>query len=155
MYKTHITQYLDDNAAAYPERVAVIDGEKQLTLGDLRARALVLAGAFFSINSERQHIIAVFLPKGQASVIAYVAINYTGNAYMNLDIRSPRERVRNILNAIKPSLVIADSSTADFISSIAQDIPILLIDDEHPQLTHESIQHIIKKRDSCLDTDLL
>ena len=60
--------------------------------------------------------IAVFLPKSIESVVALdIATTFSGNAYMNLDIKSPSLRgFKNILDLIKPVAVITNKNSCWF-----------------------------------------
>ena len=80
MYHTNLTRFLDENAAAYPERDAVLDGNSRLSFKELRGRALKLASAISQIlEGKKRCVVAVFVPKGVDSITADVAIGYSGN----------------------------------------------------------------------------
>lgn len=158
MYYTNLTQFLDENAAACPERTAVLDGEITLSFENLRNRALKLASLVSArLGGEKKHVVAVFAPKGADSITADVAVNYCGNAYMNLDMKHPEQRFRNIFEAVHPSLLITRKDISGRILEVAGDVPVVYLEDADAMsdLDGEAVQALLNLRDTCLDTDLL
>lgn len=158
MYHTNLTRFLDENAAAYPERDAVLDGNSTLSFKELRGRALKLASAISQLlEGKKRCVVAVFAPKGIDSITADVAIGYSGNAYMNLDMKHPEQRFRNIFDAVRPALLVTRRDISGRIQNVAGDIPVLYLEDAEamPDLDGERVQALLTLRDSCLDTDLL
>lgn len=100
----NILEYFDDTVRKYPDRIAIIDGDRQMTFEELN----YLVNCYsFSLKKYHNKPIAVLLPKFEC-IIADLAIIRSGNFYMNLDVKSPKARIDNILNEIKPALVISD-----------------------------------------------
>lgn len=158
MYRTNLTQFLDDTVTAYPERAAVIDGETVLSFRRLKGRALKLASLVAErLGEQKKHVAAVFVPKGADSVTADVAIAYSSNAFINLDIKHPEQRFRNIFENVRPDLLITRRDVADRILAVDGDIPVLYIEDSDamPDPDTARIQELLERRDGCLDTDLL
>ena len=90
--------------------IAVVEGEEKVSFVELRRRAMDLAGYF----SERIEImasspVAVFIPKSVWGIVADMGILYSGNAYMNLDVKTPAHRIENILDCVKPAAIITHS----------------------------------------------
>jgi non-ribosomal peptide synthetase component F len=130
LFLTNITQYFDDTAKNYPERVAVYEGESTVGLAALRTRCLKLAGAVSAqLEGRIRQIVAVYLPKSIDSIAADIAVIYSGNAYMNLDIKSPAQRISNILEQIRGSLIVTSAALFKNISGLAGDIQVLVMDD--------------------------
>ena len=160
-YFTNLTQFLDANVSAYPDRNAIIDGETVYSFLHLRNRALKLA-SFVSerLGGDTRHVVAVFIPRGADSITADIAINYSGNAYMNLDIKHPEQRFRNIFESVRPDLLITRRDVAKGILDIAMDgngIPVIYLEDidSLPELDKKQESALLEVRDRCLDVDLL
>ncbi len=124
----NILEYLEKTVKSVPNKIAVIDGERDITFQDLTIKANLLAIHILKSRSIYKPI-AVFLPKSIESIIADIAITYSGNAYMNLDIKTPSARMGNILDLIKPDAVITNKKHASFISEINPSLPLILIDE--------------------------
>lgn len=158
MYHTQLTQFLDDTAAAYPERLAVIDGEIRLSFSQLKMRALKLAALVAErLGEETKHVVAVFTPKGADSITGDAAVVYSGNAFINLDVKHPEQRFRNIFENIRPDLLITRRDVAGRILAVASNVPVIYVEeaDALPEPDADRVLELLERRNSCLDTDLL
>ena len=107
----NILAYFEQGAARdFPEKTALVHGEQRLTFADVRTRAQSLAAALVARFDINNRPMAVFLPKGVDVVVADLAILYSGNFYMNLDVKSPSQRLANILAHIGPELIVTTRS---------------------------------------------
>lgn len=93
----------------FPKKVAVVDGERSITFDELDMRARSVGKQLIDGTNALCKPIAVFLPKSINAVISDIAITYSGNAYMNLDIKNPQERLRNIIQLIQPAAIITNN----------------------------------------------
>lgn len=101
-------QFLEETAGKCPAKTAVTDQDRALTYAELKRDALKTAFALGDIGRNRP--VAVFLPKSCHSVIAFLGTLYTGNFYVPLDVKSPKERLEKILRDLGPEAVITNSS---------------------------------------------
>jgi amino acid adenylation domain-containing protein len=75
--------------------------------------------------------IGVFLDKSIESVYADLGILYAGDFYMNLDIKTPAERIKNILQLVEPAAIISTSIQIKTIATvIPESVKVILLDDE-------------------------
>ena len=107
--KINLIEYFIETANRFSERNAVIDGEMQITFGELDLKARRLAKEIIDICGCKNRPIAMFMPKCIEAVQADLAITYSGNTYMNLDVKNPAERLGNILTLIQPAAVITNN----------------------------------------------
>ena len=133
--------------------MAVVEGEQQISFAELQQRAVALSHALVEKINILNQPIAVFLPKSINTVIANTAITYSGNIYMNLDVKAPTERINNILALIQPVMFITTKTYFDTVKSVLPDsIKVCFVDDEY--LFDEKQEEILLKRLSQLiDTD--
>jgi amino acid adenylation domain-containing protein len=124
----NIIQYFELTTERYYCRTAVIEGENQITFGELKQKSQILASALLERKNVTNKPIAVFLPKSIESVLSNIAITYSCNIYMNVDIKSPQERLRNIFNLIQPEVVITSTSNLELINDIVDSDNVFLID---------------------------
>jgi D-alanine--poly(phosphoribitol) ligase subunit 1 len=128
---TNIIEYLDNGAARlYPTRTAIIDGDRAYTFEQLRVETHRYSRAIRSRFSGTNSPIAVFLSKSAHAIFANLAIIRTGNAYTNLDTRSPPQRIRNILDNLNPALVITSDALAPILKKLGVDESGLLLVDK-------------------------
>jgi len=112
--QSNVLQYFEQGAVhAFPDKVAVRDGDRNLTFGDLRSQACRLALRIVSRSDVINHPVAVFMPKSADTIIADLGVLYSGNIYTNLDVKSPPQRLINIITHIEPHIVITLSEYVD------------------------------------------
>jgi len=154
-YITNITQYFDQTVQNNPLCSAIIDKDNSLTIKELHNKSLCAAHLIINtVAKNTKNIIAIYLPKGINSVIWNIGILYSANAYMNIDVKNPKERTNNILQNITPSLIITSAEYKDrFIDSGIDILDIDAINNIH--LSGDDIATIYKIRDSIIDIDPL
>ena len=118
----NILEYFEKSVESYKDKVAIIDGERQISFQELSVKSKIMSGYIAkATNDIIRKPIAVFLPKSIENVIANIGIIYSGNAYMNLDIKTPLARIHNILECIKPEIVITNT---EYLKSVSEIYPV-------------------------------
>jgi len=149
--KINILDYLKKTVKTFPERYAVIDGSYKISFEELNIKAKSLAMELSQWNCVNKPI-AVFLPKSIESVISDIAITYSSNIYMNLDIKTPSSRIGNILDLVKPEVIITNKNLYNSIREINAKIPLIIIDEFNFTIIDNS--DILDKRlQNLIDTD--
>jgi amino acid adenylation domain-containing protein len=95
---THLAAYLEDSAARFPDRVAVVgpDGES-VTYRELHARAARLAGFLRARGVAPGDRVALLLPKSVASLTVVFAALLARAVYVPIDWSGPPPRNGQIL----------------------------------------------------------
>ena len=107
--KINLIEYFEQTVKENSDKTAVVDGESRINFSELYTRVLGLASQILEIPEKTiNRPVAVYLPKSIECIIADIAITFSGNAYMNLDIKSPATRIESILTTIDPLLIITD-----------------------------------------------
>jgi len=151
--KINLTEYFEDTVKKYPDRIAVSEGEALINFRDLYNEIITTAGRILKIlGDEINKPVAVFLPKSTSSVISNIAIVYSGNFYMNLDVKSPEARIRNIISLIRPSLIITNNEYVKKLKEIDEHALILNIDTVINKNDYNRDQ-IMSRLDQIIDTD--
>lgn len=152
--KKNILEYFFNTAEKNKFKTAVIEFDKTITFGDLDIKAQVLANSIIAKKSISNMPIAVFLPKSIESVVADIAITYSCNTYMNIDVKSPQERIKNIFDLIKPEIVITNSANLISLNGTIKIDKVLLIDEvDFNQVPNRSF--LLSRLDLQIDTDPL
>lgn len=137
------------------DNIAIIHRDKSVSFSELRKKAKQLAMKIISNTDGIINIpIAVFLPKEINTVIADIGIMYSNNPFMNLDVKTPVERIQNIIEKIRPAAVITNAK----FKPVFNDIQINVIDIEDVlNEVGENINHeqLTNRRWKMLDTDPL
>src|SRR5206468_5102435 len=80
-----------------PEAVALVDGERHVTYGQLGRRAGRLARRLGAAGVEPETPVGLFLERSAEAMIATLAVLAAGGAYVPIDPGYPRERLGFLL----------------------------------------------------------
>lgn len=153
---TNLLDYLKTTLHKSAKKTAVIDSDRIITFKDLSENAKKLSQIIAQCTGGIiRKPIAVFLDKQMESVVADIAIMYSGNAYMNLDTKTPVQRISNILELIQPELVITNQKYMDKFEGIWKNENIINIDLINYDNQTYSQEKIDKTLYQIIDTDPL
>lgn len=107
--KINLIEYFESTVKKYTDKVAVWDKERHVTFTGLENYSKALAWKIVRDKGIIKKPVAVYLNKSIESVYADMAIIYSGNFYMNLDVKTPAERIKNILELIQPAAIITNN----------------------------------------------
>ena len=116
--KTSLIKYLEETVARVPDRVAVWDGGKQYSFKQVAACSQECARRLHAIDASTNRIVGVFLPKCVGVNVANFGILMTGNAFMNLDVKTPIERIDGVLKTVEPIAVVTNAKFKPMVESI-------------------------------------
>jgi len=151
--KINLIELFEESVRKYPKKMAVIDKDRGITFSELRFKAMALSQKIIDVSNSQNHPVAVFLDKSIESVYSDLGIIYSGNFYMNLDIKTPAERISNILKLVEPQCIISTRKQIKSISSIIPDnIKVMLLDEEEWEESVDE-QRIINRLSTIIDTD--
>lgn len=85
---------------------------EELTYGELWAQSNLLAHSLQSLDLGVDDIVCVLVDKCLDLYVLDFAIIVAGGAFLNVDTRTPSERIRQILREVKCKLVITDNKEA-------------------------------------------
>jgi amino acid adenylation domain-containing protein len=94
------------HAAATPDRIAVIDGDRQLTYGQLDALAELYARRLANAGAGPGRLVAVRAEPSMELVAGLLAIMKTGAAYLPIDPGYPAERVKYLIDDAQPAITV-------------------------------------------------
>ncbi|TWV29510.1 amino acid adenylation domain-containing protein, partial [Streptomyces misionensis] len=87
-----------DQARRTPDAIAVQDGDRELTYGQLHDWASALAARLLADGLAAEDRVALLLDRSAELVAAQLAVLMAGGAYLPVDTRSPEERRQNLLD---------------------------------------------------------
>ncbi|MBQ7490880.1 MAG: amino acid adenylation domain-containing protein [Bacteroidales bacterium] len=152
--KINLIEYFIETVKRFPDRTAIVDGEKRLSFSELDIRARKMAKVIVDTCQCKNRPIAMFMPKSAEALQTDLAITYSGNTYMNLDVKNPAERLGNILALIQPAAVITNSRFKAIIEPIASDsINVLNIDEMAESTEFPSADWFLSHISNLIDTD--
>ncbi|MGA8891046.1 MAG: amino acid adenylation domain-containing protein [Anaeromyxobacteraceae bacterium] len=155
--RINVVSYLEEASSAVRDaRVAIIDGDRTYTFAEVKANAKRCATLILRRHDATGTPIAVFLPKSAQTVFADLGIVYSGNAYTNLDVKSPVPRLQAILRNIEPALVVTSRGLIDRVEALgfSRDRILLVEEAEDASVAHDE-PVLLQRLDRVIDTDPL
>lgn len=105
-------ELLRRTAAAHPERVAVVDGDRSITYGELDQYSDRLARYLMTVGAAPEERVALRIPRSLESVIAVWAVTKTGAAFVPIDPKLPAERAEHIATDAAPVATLTPADLA-------------------------------------------
>jgi len=151
--KVSLIELFEETVKKYPQKVAVIDKDREIVFSDLHRKSLQLASALMALGIGQNKPVGVFLDKSIESVYADLGILYAGDFYMNLDIKTPAERIRNILQLVEPAAIISTTRQIKSIEGIIPSTMKVILLDEADEAADVDSADIIGRLSTIIDTD--
>jgi amino acid adenylation domain-containing protein len=153
--KINLIEYFKETVLAYPEKIAIIKGDKSIRFNELDNKAKIIAKHIIMACGDLNVPVGVFIPKSIDAVLSDIAVSYSGNIYMNLDVNTPLERIKSILNNIQPRVIITNSAQKSNIESIVSSDTVVINLDQIDFSTENEYTLLTKRLESLIDTDPL
>ena len=115
-----------------------------------------VASVIIRAGGRKNRPIAVYLPKSANVVFADLGIMYSGNIYVNLDVKSPAQRIKNLIENIRPELVITCREFAGFAEQFGLDPrKVVIVEDAIADDVRYDNEAILRGLEDLIDTDPL
>src|SRR5216117_4041739 len=106
-------EVFEDQARARPDAIAAVHGSRQLTYGEVNARANEVARALLARGLAREGVVGVVTERSLDWLTAVLAIFKAGGAYLPIEPHFPAERIARTLSRAGCRLVLTErGSTA-------------------------------------------
>jgi amino acid adenylation domain-containing protein len=99
-----LTEKIDKIAQNYPEKIAVVDGEKQCTYNEIKTLSEAIARHLIA-NKIRGGVM-IKIPRSTAFLIAEIGVMKAGCYFIPIDPATPSARLDEIIKTIAPSFII-------------------------------------------------
>lgn len=111
----NVLDYLEQSAADYPDKAALIDENSQVTYREYVDSAKRIASylAKNKTSGQRNKPVAVIIDRNIKSIIAFMGIVYSGNFYVPIDNSMPAERVELIYSTLEPVAILDGRTNTD------------------------------------------
>ena len=102
--------------------------EEQICFQELKERAKKLGAQIIQKTHHAMNLpVAVYLPKEINAVIADLGVLYSCNPFMNLDVKTPADRIGKILDLIRPCAIV---TSVRFAAKLERtDVPLILMEE--------------------------
>ncbi|HEX9944677.1 MAG TPA: amino acid adenylation domain-containing protein, partial [Thermoanaerobaculia bacterium] len=98
-----------EQARRRPDAPAVITSHHTISYGELDRASLALARRLRDLGARPETLVAVVMDKGWEQVLAVLAVLRAGAAYLPIDARLPRERIRHLLERGEATIALTRS----------------------------------------------
>ena len=102
-----IIKHFNKTVKKYPEKIAIKDNKEELTFLELSHKANIIAQKIVACKFENKPI-CIYLPKSVEAAVSIVAILFSANFYVPLDVKSPLERINSIIGDLDDCLIITN-----------------------------------------------
>lgn len=109
----NVLEYLEYTAEQFPEKVAFADEGTAFTFFQLYRLGRSAGTALIQKIGSYNRPVAVLTDRTAASVLAFLGVLFSGNYYVPIDRRMPKQRMERLLRRLQPAaLVFADGDLA-------------------------------------------
>ena len=145
----NVLEYLENSVNKYPNKIAFKDSDSKYTFRqfDITAKSIAtgICKEFCFINKP----IIVLVDRNVESLICMMAVLYSGNFYVPLDNKMPKQRLKTILDKVNPELVICSKNDENIVSNF--NIKTIFIEDyKNADINEELLK---ESRTKILDID--
>src|SRR6266446_5724538 len=105
-------ELFEDQTRARPDAIATVHGSRQLTYGEVNARANEVARALLARGLTREGVVGVVTERNLDWLTAVLAIFKAGGAYLPIEPHFPAERIAKTLSRAGAMLVLTDQARA-------------------------------------------
>lgn len=150
--KTHLLDYFEETVEKKEKFIAVKHNGQEISFGRLKIMAQKM-GLYLlrQINGAANMPVAVFLPKEINTVVADLGIMYSSNPFINLDVKTPKERIMNIFKLVKPAAVVTSREFSKPLADVG--VPVICIDEMDWEDIADNASRLSERRKKLIDTD--
>jgi D-alanine--poly(phosphoribitol) ligase subunit 1 len=136
------------------DKIAVREQGRDYTFEEIERFAKNCAGLILNHISRPNQPIPVFLPKGAHNIVADIGILYSANAYANLDIKSPPQRLKGMLQNLNPPVIITSAAHVAALKALdfSEDKLLLIEQAMVPEAKYDN-SLLLRRLESIIDTD--
>ncbi len=149
MTKT-VLAFLEAQAAQNGGRVLFEEENASVTFASAREGAMRVGQALCPQLQVGEPIV-IFSEKSAVTPILYFGVLYAGCHYVPLDVEMPFARLKQMLDLVRPKLVLADKPYPALLEALAYSGSVLLYEDTWSQTPNEAL--LAKRQAAVLDTD--
>lgn len=152
MNKKIVTDYLDESARRYPDKIAFTDEKREISFGNVRHEARKAAMALAKKGIFKKPVV-IFMDKCVECINSFVGVTYSGNFYTVIDIHMPLPRIKKIMDTLCPEAIITNRDLYEEAGKIANGVPIFTYEDM--MQNHEDEATLETIREKIIETDVL
>ena len=107
----------------WPGRAAVASREETMTFGALRETARSV-GTFLLAHGHERQSVAVLMERSPRALAAFLGVVSAGGCFAALDTEMPEERLKGILDTLKPGAILCEENSREKAEGLARGCPV-------------------------------
>lgn len=148
-----VLDYLERSECRFPEKTAVVDEKGSDTYEQLAEKARRVGTFLLNKHLKCNEVVVVLLGKERAALPAFWGVAYAGGIYAPMDCHAPVNRLKLIMDVLKPSYVLTDEENLQKASELTAPEKVLLLKDAlNVRPDKEALEEVQRCR---IDTDPL
>jgi len=137
-----ILDYLDLAVAIWPDKPAFMDIHEEITFAELQRKAKTVGSYLHRLTPPRQPVV-VITGKSVTDVAELIGVAYAGCYYVPIDSGLPPNRIKLILDTVKPKIILSTLENSQTLSSIEFSGNIVFFDEmSEEKIDETSLQNI-------------
>lgn len=152
MNKKIVTDYLDESADKYPDKIAFTDEKREISFKSVRHEARKVAMSLAKEGIFKKPVV-IFMDKCVECINSFVGVTYSGNFYTVIDIHMPLPRIKKIMDTLCPEAIITNQTLYAESEKIANGIKIFTYEDMMQNT--EDNDRLNDIREKIIETDVL
>lgn len=152
-----VLDYMDHAADYHSDKIAFVEETMTITFGEFRRRVQErTCGILEQVpqNVMQHRPIVLMQEKGIDELINFMAIAWTGNIYVPFDAEAPEERLKKMVDFLKPILIITDKKNYEKAQKIQREEKLILTEDLD-RIQNKDMGILSKLKRKIIDTDPL
>lgn len=155
---TTVLDFFEEVVAEYPSKVAIQTVDGQLTYSQLQKNAMWIG---YALHQETKGIrntpIVIFMDKGCECLTTMLGVLYSGNCYVPMDVKTPIDRLRSILDTLKTDKIVTTMREKEKLEKIGYTGEVLIYEQMLADYSIDSVTADILTdiRATIVDTDLM
>ncbi|TPG68250.1 amino acid adenylation domain-containing protein [Brevibacillus laterosporus] len=121
-----VHELFEEQMRRYPDQIAVIDGDTQLTYRQLHEKSNQMAHRLQRLGLQPDTLVGISLERSSEMIVGILAILKAGAAYLPIDLAYPEERISFIIKDSQIPVLITKQSHYNQFSDY--DVTIVMID---------------------------
>lgn len=146
-----VLDYLESSNARFGEKKAVVEGAESYTYGELTRKAKAVGSFLADKGLPKNTPVAVLMDKEMRALPVFWGINYAGGIYVPLDAHAPVNRLKLIMEVLKPAYVVTTPKFQEKAFELVETEKVLLAEELFAQEVQEEVLAEIQK--GRIDTD--
>jgi non-ribosomal peptide synthetase component F len=115
-------ELFEERARVHPDAIAAVHGNRQLTYGELNARANQLAQALLARGLSREGVVGVVTERNLEWMTAVLAIFKAGGAYLPIEPHFPADRIARTLSRAGCRLILTEPGSTAMLDQVLESL---------------------------------